>query len=883
MTNNEFYDLLQNKFDLADRDSYSVNTNVIKLIMQKNILTKYNCSGNLQLYASIPKSNKVYPNYANIILNTTNVANSKTDLLNIMTSFISNPYFITNYMYNESLKSSNGVKMIDLSRVLDTPNMCWNWNVGRSYNDKTVKDIANFYISKFNELIDYVITNDLKKIDDKFNKLFTSMFINNENKIYSHSNGTLVLPSIVNWLSAKRGDGLNNSLDYCGYVAKDSKLFPSAKNTNWSTQQKWSDKEQVVSPIINVPKNINNLITMSKYNYPFDTNVQNPSNVVSTPIVTVNNLTNVKINYVMNEIKNKDGSVNKIDKYDYNTSINNLNNLKYATQDKGTKVTLKITVRRTVKDILTVKGSTLGEKYLYDITTKKYVTTCGEYNADAGGKKCTTLCSRGDKRAYYPKVNVENSSDIKIYTLKKGSEIEDKYFSTAINAEQYPNAKVIKIENKQIRIMGGGNVENKQYVSSEDCNKSYYKPYNSTERVSWCWCRDDESRSSRRCGRTYPLSEDYEKLPDINTITATAMVTFEYDDAFDGNKYTGSLDSATDAVLNDKTTVNNDKAICLYKTNMDLYFFSNITFSHWVNVIKQAKNQQLILDELRTYIKEHLELILLNKINIAFGPYIQSLSSDATFINIPIGPPLLTIPNSYVAEYKNYFPTFTINNKIDNSMVKYDMTKSSVNIINSISCNKSNKSKNYLDVSFSNIISLSRYLKSIDKSADYLYFVLPSKGYQLFEVIDKSIVTIASNDLISGYDSINNTKSIIHDYNSSKIIVSFVDFSTNDKLKTLLSNYNFMTSVNVPMIEIKQNDEFVDLNINTLTNSTENKVYIYVSSDKTQELISRLKGNGIDDKDKNVDKNKINNEMINILYNGIDSNNTPMCLQLHFI
>lgn len=879
MSDNEFYTLLQNKFDSVDRESYTVNTNAIKIIMQKNTSMSYNCSGNLQLYASIPKSNKVFPNYANIILNTTNIVNSNTNLLNIMTSFISNPYFITNYMYNENLKSSNDVKLINLSTVLDTPNMCWNWNAGRSYNDKTVKDIANFYISKFNELIDYVITNDLKFVDNKFNELFTSMFINNENKLYSHSNGTLVLPSIVNWLSIKRGDGLNNSLDYCGYVAKDSKLFPSPKNTNWSTQQKWSDKEQVVSPIINVPKNINNLITTSKYNYPFYTDVQNPSLVVPTPIITVDNLTNVKINYVMNEVKNEDGSVNKTDKYDYKTSINNLNNLKYATQDKGTKTTTPITIRKITTQTITIKGSVLSRDYLFSSNVEKITTGCSATKTSAGCKKCNGLCWSGSTCRDYDTVNT-TTSDVKVYLLKDSSSIEDKYFTAAIDTSRYPNAKLIKIENKRINNVAVG----KKYIADADVNKNAYKPYDKNIIISWCWCRENKNVTARYCGTPQPLlSLGYNRLPDLNSITITALVTFEHDYTFNGNKYTGSLGSATDVVENDTTTINNDRTICLYKTNMDLYFFSDITFSHWVNVIKQSKNQQLILDELRTYIKEHLELVLLNKINVVFGPYIQSLSSDATFMDIPIGPPLLTIPNSYVVEYRNYFPSFTVNNKIDDSMIKYDMTNSMVNIINSISCNKSNESKNYLDVSFSNIISLSRHLKYIDKNMDYLYFVLPSKGYQLFEVIDKSIVTIASNNLISGYDSINNTKSIIYDYNSSKIIVSFVDFSTDDKLKTLLTNYNFMTSVNVPIIEIKQNGGFVDVNINTLTNSTENKVYIYISSDKTQECISSLKGNGVDDKDKNIDKNKINNEMINIGYNGIDSNNTPMCLQLHFI
>ena len=48
-------------------------------------------------------------------------------------------------------------------------------------------------------------------------------------------------------------------------------------------------------------------------------------------------------------------------------------------------------------------------------------------------------------------------------------------------------------------------------------------------------------------------------------------------------------------------------------------------------------------------------------------------------------------------------------------------------------------------------------------------------------------------------------------------------------------------------------------------------------------MICNLKGTGVDEKDKNIDKNLVNNVMLNVQYNGIDSNSTPMCLRLHFI
>ena len=296
-------------------------------------------------------------------------------------------------------------------------------------------------------------------------------------------------------------------------------------------------------------------------------------------------------------------------------------------------------------------------------------------------------------------------------------------------------------------------------------------------------------------------------------------------------------------------------------------------------MIKNSNNQQLILNELRTYIKEHLELILLNKCNTVFGKYIQSVTGDIGFMNIPFGPPLVTIPGSYVIDKRNYFPNFSINNSIDSSLNKYDKNKTSNNIINSVSCETSN---NFLDLWFKSTINSSRRLNNIIDDNTFVYFVIPSKGYQLFEVIDKSMVSLAPEGLVSGYGNITDTKSALFDFNIPKCVISRKDFSSDSKLQTLSTAYKLVSNVSVPLINIKQKNDNVELYINTLSDDTENSVYIYVSSDSSQELISSLKGVGIDEKDKNIDKNNINNRMINIQYNGIDSNKTPICLQLHF-
>ena len=224
---NSFYDKLQKFFDDADRSSRSIKNNIVNLTLGNNQTTPtiYNCGGNIKFNCTIPAEVDNYPNYTNIILNTKDVTDQSMNLMNILTSFITDPNFLSTYFFDENLsKNENGVPLINVSQYLDTPNMCWNWNAGRKYTLETVKNISNYYMLKLNDLLDYIITNDLHSVDSEFSKKFLALFVNADGYIYNHSNGTLVLPSIVNWLSSKN-NGKYHALSMCGYVKKDSKIF----------------------------------------------------------------------------------------------------------------------------------------------------------------------------------------------------------------------------------------------------------------------------------------------------------------------------------------------------------------------------------------------------------------------------------------------------------------------------------------------------------------------------------------------------------------------------------------------------------------------------------------------------------------------------------
>lgn len=862
---NVFYKLLHDKLISSDRESFIINNPIIKLNVKNNVTTTYNCSGNVKINCLLPKSDKMFPNYVNVILNSAKVGDENTNLITILTSFITHPSFLATYSYSSNLKSSNDVPIINLSTVLDKLNLCWNWNAGRNFNKDLVRDMSNYYMSKFNELIDYVITTDLVKVDDNFNKLLVSMFANDEGKIFAHSNGSLVLPSLVNWLSINGNDGKNNAMDVCGYVKQGSKVFPTDLNTDWNNVVKWSDKDESVSPIINVPKDFNHSITKSKYNYPFNASYQIPT-IIPTPKVSYDYMDGVNIGFQTTE---------NGDKYGYTKTIEEMKKIKYATRMKGSKKTVQ-TGNPNGRDALTF-DLTVGVGDLYKQETVTYpgsYTT--RYKMDSSG--WWPWC--GNYRA--DTVTLINHSAIK-YVYKNDNEIKNMILSK-ITKEKIVQKSTITKDARTIR----------DYVVSTftvpDTYKYNFIDYNVASNTVYKKCTGGYEDRDAGChwvgyeegckNGTVSSFLGLRGLKANTQINITATIVYTYDTSGTAEEYTGTFGK----VVGSKT---DDKCVCMYETKMDLYFFNDNVFSYWVNIIKNSNNQQLILNEMRKYLKSHLELALMNKINRVVGKYVRNLNSDVGdgsnagigFMGIPLGPPLVSIPSSYVINHKNSYPSF----KVDNiSKIKYDKNSSFVDIINTISCESTN---NFLDVWFRSVINSCRNLNSFIDENTYSYFILPSKGYQLFEVIDKSMTTIAPEGLISGYGKLNDTTSMIFNFNAPKCIVSMKDFSSDSKLQTLNSAYKFISSVSIPIFNIKSKNENLEISINTLTDDVkkENVAYIYISSDNTQELISSLKGSGADEKDKNVDKNNINNRMINIQYNGIDSNKTPMCLQLHFI
>ena len=903
---NIFYKTLIDKMNTTDREAFTINNQLFNLQLGNNLndTTIYNTSGNLRIKCSLPKYSEAYPNYASVILKKSVVNGEIVNLMSVLLSFITDPDFITKYVYDEKLKAQNNVPNIDLRNALTNEEICLSgWNASRNFTKDNVPKISNYYIAKFNDLLDYVITNDLCTVDETFNKKFLSLFMSTDDKIYVHSNGTMVLPSLINWMATKRGDGLQIATDLCGYVEKDSKIFPCNKTDDWTKITKWSkNEEEYISPKVNVPKNINNGVqNRSLYNYPFDSDTQNITTVIDTPVESINYMQNVEPTFIE-------------DRFLYDSTMNGV---KYAKRDVGTDGTGpgKIWTNGTGKISVQIPSIL---KYMKESTEELY-TKCENIveNKTKRGPKCNVFKTqtRGWVRGVYNK-----KDKLKVYTLTQTPEfikaatdavLNSTEFKSKYNNRSFYNANENpKISNVVPSTQGVSNTITfgEKCVKYDDRNTQVIKVVNMSQTLRFASCLNNEHRTVKVCEHScenndgeYRGGDDWDQpIPcqrnNIIKTAASAKHKVIPKDEVASYNVGFSVDYKTEATVQIRTgtystayghsstdMINpplDDASICMYTTLKKLYFFNDITFRYWMNIIKNTNNQQLVLNEIRKYVLENIELVMLNRVNKSFGEYARSFGQSTGFVGIPLGPPLVIIPGSYVVDYKYWFPTFTTDNTIDDSLISYDMTKSCNTVLNSISCMNSN---NYLDSMFRSVINACRNLKGTFTADSVISIIIPTKGYQLFEVIDKSIVTIAPSESLIKTDKITDTTSAFHDFEMSKILIAFRDLSKDTKYATALTAYKFIASANIPMLNLTYNNDNIDMDLNTMSTSLDNKCYIYLSSDSTQEFVGTLKGNGADESDKNVDKNKVNNLYFNIQYNGIDSDKTPICLQLNFI
>lgn len=282
--NNSFYEKLQTMFD--SKADLKIDLHNSKVTANPKPADRVNVSGNLKLDVLVPLDENA-PNYCESIIK------SKLELkgcLDIIIGTLMNVEFIANPT-TSNLKASpagtnafnNAIKYVQnnpepllemLKKNSTNPLYAWNLNYGRNITATKVKQIAAHVINRFNAVIDYVISNDVKKPDTKFRDLVRDIFATNKNEVYNFSHYTLMLPALVNYFAS---NGANNPTEhatrYTGIVKKGSGLHPKTNNVQYDQEVKWHKSgETIVAGSVCPYAILNNgtpLINVGEYNYPF--------------------------------------------------------------------------------------------------------------------------------------------------------------------------------------------------------------------------------------------------------------------------------------------------------------------------------------------------------------------------------------------------------------------------------------------------------------------------------------------------------------------------------------------------------------------------------------------------------------------------------------
>lgn len=281
---NDFYERLQKVFDTSDELNMDVPN--ASLVYKPTPANTINTSGNIKLSVNIPLTNDKAPNYSETLMN----SNLKqAGCLKLIFDAIKSATFTatcpsdnlaaenpTVNAYDGRFKyETNNVENLNemLEKNKDNPLHAWNLNFNRNLDIEKVKAITAHLLNKINEIIDYVITNDLKDPDAKFRQMIKELFANGDN-VYNFAHYTLMLPALVNYLASKGANAKTaHATRYMGIVKKDSGLFPKKGTLTFDQEDKWHKSGD--------PLNANNVcpyaifnnndckLKIGAFNYPF--------------------------------------------------------------------------------------------------------------------------------------------------------------------------------------------------------------------------------------------------------------------------------------------------------------------------------------------------------------------------------------------------------------------------------------------------------------------------------------------------------------------------------------------------------------------------------------------------------------------------------------
>ena len=270
------------------------------------------------------------------------------------------------------------------------------------------------------------------------------------------------------------------------------------------------------------------------------------------------------------------------------------------------------------------------------------------------------------------------------------------------------------------------------------------------------------------------------------------------------------------------------------KTTREIYMFNENVFNYWMYVVTSNHGAQIILNDLRKYIKEHLDVILLNKASRVLRPVVNayfpndSSFGNRSFINIPLGPPLVYVPKSTLIDTKYHYASYVMNS--NEKYNKYSSTAGNVNIINNIvylddaTDDHKPTPNNYLDLLLAEII---RKSSIDDELTDDTYFsvLIPASGLSVLDILSSSITGLLDAQATIVVDNWKNTDGYAYKKTIPKILLTFRPLSSDSDtvIAALRSNYHYIAEVSVPYMTLhKEKDAaYVQVRIETRTNSAD--------------------------------------------------------------
>ena len=95
----------------------------------------------------------------------------------------------------------------------------------------------------------------------------------------------------------------------------------------------------------------------------------------------------------------------------------------------------------------------------------------------------------------------------------------------------------------------------------------------------------------------------------------------------------------------EKILKRNNKAITMYRTKDDIYYFDEVTFEYWFDQIMQTASLKKILEDAQKILTVLNISPLVKRIKDQMEPLMEEKGINFSFIDLPLGPPLVTIPN----------------------------------------------------------------------------------------------------------------------------------------------------------------------------------------------------------------------------------------------